>query len=115
MSILDNNPVPKLTASQQAANSLVSQTRNTFNIMVNAFNNGSNNFWNNPMISPSSIAEALGTNAREVFELHYALGQLIGAVKPESIAKGLSVIREFTINDDGTVTVHDSVPPSVDN
>lgn len=105
MSILDNNPGPQLTIAQQAANSLVSQTRDTFNIMVNAFNRGSNNFWNNPMVPPSSIAEALGTNAREVFELHYALGQLIGSVKPESIQRGLSVIGQFTMNEDGTVTV----------
>lgn len=105
MSILDDNPIPKPTMAQQAANSLISQTRNTFGIMVNAFNNGSNNFWNNPMVPPSSIAEALGTNAREVFELHYALGQLIGGVKPESIQRGLSIIGQFTMNEDGTVTV----------
>lgn len=108
MSILDNNQTPQLTNAQRAANSLIDQTRRTFNIMVNSFNNGSNNFWNNPIAPPSSIAEALGPNAREVFELHYALGQLIGSVKPESIQVGLSVIGQFTMNEDGTVTI---LPP----
>lgn len=104
MSILDDNN-SKPTLAEQSANSLIQQTRQTFKIMVNAFNNGSNNFWNNPMIPPSSIAEALGSDAKEVFQLHYALGQLIGNVKPESIQRGLSVIGQFTMNDDGTVTV----------
>lgn len=73
--------------------------------MVNSFNNGSNNFWNNPMIPPSAIADALGTNAGEVFRLHYALGSLINQIKPQSIAYGLSKIGQFTINQDGTVTI----------
>lgn len=109
MSILDNNPQPQLTLAQSAANDLIEQTRNTFNIMVNSFNNGANNFWNNPMIPPSAIAEALGSDAREVFQLHYALGQLIGSIKPESIELGLSKIGQFTMNEDGTVTI---IPPS---
>ena len=105
MSILDNNPniVPvELTV----ANRIISQTRSTFSEMVNSFNNGSRFFWQNPHgVTPSQIASALGSNAKEVFELHYALGQLINSIKPESIAEGWSVIGNFTINEDGTVTI----------
>lgn len=105
MSILDNNtnivPLELIMANQ-----LVHQTKSLFNDMVTSFNNGAKNFWQNSRgISPAQIAQALGTNAKEVFELHYALGQLINAIKPEAIAEGWSVIGQFTMNEDGTVTI----------
>ena len=56
-------------------------------------------------MTPDEIAAALGTNAQEVFALHYKLGQLIGSVKPEAIAEGFSLVGEFTYNEDGSVTV----------
>ena len=108
MSILDNNQSP-IDKSIQISNHIKNTTRLTFQSMVNAFNNGSQTFWNNPRATPSEIAIALGTDAKEVFELHYALGQLISNVKPEAITTGLSLIGQFTMNEDGTVTI---LPPS---
>lgn len=106
MSILDNNePTIEPQPSQLAANRLVNMTRQTYNQMVGAFNMGTNVFWNNPEASPSDIAAALGNNAKEIFELHYKLGQLIGSVKPEAIAESAALIGQFTMNTDGTVTV----------
>jgi hypothetical protein len=79
-------------------------------MMTNAFNMGSKNFWQNPRgLTPTQIAVALGTDAREVFELHYALGQLIDSIKSESIQEGWAAIGQFTMNQDGTVTI---LPPS---
>jgi hypothetical protein len=111
MSILDNiNSQP--TPAEVAAKQIVSQARQSFNGMARSFNDGSRNFWNNPRgATPTEIASALGTDAREVFELHYALGQLIASVKPEAIAEGLSLIGQFTMNEDGTVTIIEQ-PPS---
>lgn len=111
MSILDNNLL-EITPpnSQIIANTLKGITIQTFLNLADRFNNGSKMFWSNPNASPSEIAEALGTDAREVFELHYALGQLIGSIKPESIQTGLSVIGQFTMNEDGTVTVIEPTP-----
>lgn len=114
MSILDNNPQPQIDKAVRVASTIKGTTKQTFQMMTNAFNAGSKNFWNNPHATPSEIAQALGTDAREVFELHYALGQLIANVKPEAIAEGLSKIGQFTMNEDGTVTVVESVPPPVD-
>lgn len=105
MSILDSNLVPEFTKPQVIANNLKFATVQTFQMMVNSFNFGSQNFWNNPEASPAEIAQELGTDAKEVFQLHYALGQLIANVKPEAINEGLSVIGQFTMNEDGTVTV----------
>ena len=109
MSILDNNQTP-LTRPQVIANHLKITTKNTFQMMVNAFNNGAISFWLDSTCSPSEIADALGTDAKEVFQLHYALGQLIASVKPENISQGLSVIGQFTINEDGTVSVINDIP-----
>jgi hypothetical protein len=104
MSILDNS-IPQKPASEIIANNIKVTTRQTFQYMVNAFNMGSRTFWNNPRATPLEIAEALGTDAKEIFELHYALGQLIANIKPENISSGLGLIGQFTMNEDGTVTI----------
>lgn len=114
MSILDDNPRAPVDKAIMVSNTIKGTTRQTFQMMTNAFNTGSKNFWNNPHATPNQIAEALGTDAREIFELHYSLGQLIIGIKPEAIQEGLSVIGQFTINEDGTVTIHESVPPPID-
>lgn len=106
MSILDNNnPIVQPQPAELAADRLVMMARQTYNQMVGTFNMGTNVFWNNPQASPTEIAAALGTNAKEIFELHYKLGQLIGSVKPEAIAESAALIGQFTMNTDGTVTV----------
>jgi hypothetical protein len=109
MSILDNSSSQKPVPEIIAANIKVT-ARQTFESMVRAFNTGSQTFWNNPRATPSEIAIALGTDAKEVFELHYALGLLINSIKPESIQQGWDVIGQFTMNEDGTVTIQDQLP-----
>ena len=109
MSILDNNPQSPVDKAVRVANNIKGSTRQTFQMMTNAFNMGSKNFWNNPQATPTQIAESLGTDAKEVFELHYALGLLINSIKPDSIQEGWGVIGQFTMNEDGTVTI---LPPT---
>lgn len=105
MSILDNNQSIQNNA-EIAAKQIIQQTRQTYSNMVRSFNDGARFFWNNPRgVSPTDIAKELGSNAKEVFQLHYALGQLISNVKPDAIQPGLSIIGQFTMNDDGTVTI----------
>ena len=108
MSILDRDTTPvQVPQAKMAANRLVQMTKQTYNQMVMAFNQGSQIFWNNPMgASPQDIADELGTDAKEVFELHYKLGQLIASVKPEAISEGANLVGQFTMNDDGTITIN---------
>ena len=110
MSILDRDPSrDQPPPAAQAAERLIRMTKNTYDQMVMAFNEGANVFWSNRMgATPEEVAAALGTDAKEVFFLHARLGELIALVKPEAIAEGVSVVGEFTMNEDGTVTV---VPP----
>jgi hypothetical protein len=83
--------------------------------MVDSFNRGSIMFWQNPQgLTPDEIATALGTNAQEVFALHYQLGQLIGSIKPEAIANGLAVVGEFNYNEDGSLSVIHPEPEVAD-
>lgn len=105
MSILDATQPSNPNYAELAANNLKTSAKNTFLMMKNAFNAGSINFWNNPRATPQEIAEKLGTDAREIFQLHYALGQLINSIKPEAIELGLSKIGQFTINEDGSVSI----------
>lgn len=109
MSILNNSPARINEISPDVvANRILNQTKLTFDQMVHAFNNGSRIFWKNPKgFTPAEIASSLGTNAKEVFELHYALGQFVASIKPEAIQEGLSLVGQFTINDDGTVTIQE--------
>lgn len=106
MSILNNN-INEQPSAKNTADKLVAQTRNSYQQMVAVFNFGTQMFWNNKFgFSPQEIANELGTNAKEVFELHYKLGQLLASIKPEDIAESLSLIGQFTMNDDGTVTIN---------
>ena len=106
MSILDNGPGNIVPPANRVANQLVNMTVRTYQQMVDSFNRGAIMFWQNPQgITPDEIAAALGPNAQEVFALHYKLGQLIGEVKPQAIAEGVSVVGQFNYNEDGSVTV----------
>lgn len=107
MSILNDNSIDNIGPSaDMIAKRILQQTRQTFRTMTEAFNQGSRTFWQNYQgFSPEQLAQALGTNAREVFELHYALGQFINSIQPEAINEGWSIIGNFTMNDDGTVTI----------
>jgi hypothetical protein len=108
MSILDETPQPPSPA-EQAAGQLKTHLRQTYRYIVAAFTEGSQLFWSSPHgASPAEIAAALGTDAKEIFELHWQLGQFIASVRPEAVQPGLGIVGNFTINEDGTVTV---LPP----
>ena len=74
--------------------------------MVSAFNDGSVFFWTNSEATPQEIADELGTDAKEVFELHGKLGTLLSEIDPSAIASGLAVVGSFTYNEDGTITIN---------
>lgn len=89
--------------------SLKTQAKNVYNNMLNTYSRGLRLFWNNPNATPQQISNALGTDAKELFELHYKLGQLISSVDPLVVASVSSIVGQFIMNEDGTVTI---LPPS---
>jgi hypothetical protein len=104
-----NNRVPPNTP-EEISEALKLQAKNIYSNMVNVFNRGSKMFWNNPNATPEQLSAALGNDAKQLFELHYQLGQLIATVNPADIAIGASVIGQFTMNQDGTVTIIQPTP-----
>jgi hypothetical protein len=105
MSILNNENIVNKTIPESIADNLKDLTKKTFQDVVNSFNYATNSFWNNPLATPENIAECLGSDAKEMFLLHYALGQFINSIKPGIINESLSLIGQFTINEDNTVTI----------
>ena len=105
MSILENNP-PEITPAQRSAKILIRSAKSLFDQMVSTFNSGTSTFWNNNSATPSEIADVLGDDAKELFELHYKLSLLISEIKPEAISESLPLVGNFTMNEDGTVTIN---------
>ena len=109
MSILNNPQVPEVDPAVRVANQIKQQARSTFQNLVQVFNQGAQSFWSNPRATPAQIAAALGTDATEVFQLHGKIGALLAEIKPEAIQPGLSLVGQYSYNQDGSVTI---TPPA---
>ena len=94
-----------ISRAKTKADSLKAMTIGVYDQMVNTFNSGSTMFWNSQDATPQEIADELGTNASGIFYLHARLGEVLALIDPSSIADGLSVVGEFTQNEDGSITV----------
>jgi hypothetical protein len=106
MSILDRQDQPQeVSPAVRAARQMVRQAKQTYDGLVGSFNDGAQSFWRHPRATPQEIAAALGTDAKEVFELHAKIGAFIATINPEAIAPGAAVVGEFSYNADGSVTV----------
>lgn len=112
MGVLDNPQVPQVSQPVRVANQMKQQARMTYQQLVQVFNQSAQTFWKNPTAKPSEIAAALGTDGKEVFELHGKIGALLASVNPSSVAAGSAVVGEFSYNADGSVTAVDPVPPA---
>jgi hypothetical protein len=108
MGILDGNlgvfqPEPP---AKRIAKRLINNTRQLYSQMTNSFNEGAESFWlGREGATPEQIAVELGVNAREMFELHYKLGELLATINPDTIERGVSVVGNFTYNEDGSVNI----------
>lgn len=106
MSLLTDTQAPVQTPAQIAADHVKEHVRQTYRYIVAAFNEGTHAFWLAPGgVLAADIADALGTDAEEVFELHKKLGLFIASVAPAAITPGMSAVGVVEYNEDGTVTV----------
>ncbi|NDD53264.1 hypothetical protein EBZ39_05220 [bacterium] len=113
MSILEGKgPVNEVTPATRTATQIKMNTRATYQQLLSAYSNGLNLFWRNTSASPSAISAALGTDAKEIFELHGMIGELIAKIRPQDIEQVNKVIGEFTYNADGTVTIKPKTLPT---
>ena len=110
MSIL-NSVTPPTPTPCMVAGMLKARARATYEMLVRTFNDGAKQFWDNPNnFTPEAIAACLGTDAREVFELHGKIGALLSEINPAALAPGLAVVGAFSYNEDGTVNVAGATP-----
>jgi hypothetical protein len=111
MSVLDPETSPAIDPATRIANQLKQNARNIFRNLTGAFSQNSKLFWQNPQATPQEIAAALGTDGVELFQLHAKIGALLAEIKPESVIPGLSVVGEFTYNEDGSLNISPPVNP----
>lgn len=112
MSIL-NNPVPTIPQTPAAiAARLKGQARSTHSFLVRMFNEDAKAFWNNPNATPEQLAAALGTDGKELFQLHAKIGELLAQVTPNEIAEGLSVVGQFSYSEDGRIVLPAATTPA---
>ena len=105
MSILDQDMNFESPQSEKTAKEILFTAKTTYEAMVMSFNRGSRAFWSQSPEDQQAVLNILGTNAKEVFELHGKLGTLLAEIDPEAIQEGLSIVGAFTYNEDGTVTL----------
>jgi hypothetical protein len=103
MSILNPVNQPVTQTANMVAGQMKAQARGLYNMLVKTFNDGAKNFWTNANFTPQQLANALGTDGKELFELHAKIGQLLASVNPEAIAEGLSVVGQFSYTEDGKI------------
>ena len=65
--------------------------------------------WYNDKSTPQDILDQFGTNALELFKMHQSIRAFIRTLDPTYI--GLVPPYNFTINQDGTVTVGSKITP----
>lgn len=111
MSIIDNiknniqTPEVSLDRAKSKADHLKSAVVNTYESICGIFNDGAQTFWASTDCSPQQIADELGTNASGIFYLHARLGELLYSIDPDSVTPGMSVVGQYSNNEDGSITV----------
>jgi len=106
MSVLNIDPGTPPNPADLIAEGFRQHARSIYQQLISSFNGGSKEFWRNTQgVSPEEIAAALGTDAVEIFQLHHKIGTLLAEINPAVIAEGLSVVGEFTYNEDGSLTI----------
>ena len=82
---------------------LTANVNQLFIQMKGTYLNGFNTVWKHPKLTPQEIFDAFGTDARDLVVSSYGVAQALNAIVPNTITE--IPPYEYTINDDGTVTV----------
>lgn len=104
MSILDKE-IGQEDNAVVVARDVLRVFKELYNHMLEKYRHGTNLYWRNSKATPQEIADVFGTDAVEVFQNHYALGQLLASLNPEEVAEINQAVGNFTMNEDGTVTI----------
>lgn len=103
MAILSKTP-----AEKRAIELTVAALRQYDN-MKRAYEQGLRDFWSDPRFTPQELADALGSDASDLFRLHGGLKAAILSVNPEEQLSSVSDYGTFIVNEDGTLTITSTV------
>ena len=78
-----------------------------FRQMANTYANIYTDVWVNPDLTPQEVFDSLGTSGAELLALADVLSSTVNGVVPGTIETGYPY--EYTINEDGTVTIGDLI------
>ena len=111
MSVLQQNTAPTINGETKA-NQIKKQIAITGEHLYYNWASSFDALWNNNQLSAEEIIAALGTDAAEVFYLSSAIVQFMSTVFAgrredilAKIQKKLATLPEFTINENGTVSL----------
>lgn len=103
------SPIDKNALKSQ----LQQNTKSQINIMLKNLNNAwtqiFNSIWSNQILSPQEAIDSFGADAASLFQLSAQAQAFLNSVQP-----GVNVLTppfQFTVNQDGTVTVGDPISP----
>lgn len=116
MSILNRaTTIPEqIPAAKRIANRIRVQTVQSYQNLLILHEDGIKSFWNNPNATPQEIATELGTDAVEIFSIHYKLGEFLSQFNPDKVAEIRSLVGQYTANSDGSITINPT-PTAVDS
>jgi hypothetical protein len=95
--------------NKEVANEFVTYLNNVVQGTDNRIKSLASMFWANPVV----ISEALGSDAVKLFQLLGSLEGLLGAYDSDYVP--FVVPYEYTINQDGTVTIGDKIGDEYDS
>lgn len=110
MSVLETPIVDAVPEAVKIANNLKQEAQMAYRRLIDVFNGGSIQFWASTTATPTEIAAALGTDGKELFQLHSKIGALLAEINPAAIADGLAVVDQFFYNEDGSIGI--GAPPA---
>lgn len=108
MSLLDQPALTTDAKQQIAAQTIVTQLNTMLSKITTGYSAIFDRVWNDPNgLTPQQVCDALATNAGQLFLLASSLKTLVNSAKSNAIT--LTEPNQFTIDQDGTVTIGDPV------
>ena len=110
MSVLNNKPKTELTQAERKANRVLRSAKQSTDSLIQGVVSSLSLIWEDE--NPQDVLDALGTDAKELFELNtntvaFLAGELAGKRDNElAVIMGLvAKVQAHTVNGDGTVTI----------
>lgn len=110
MSLLNPNSPTIAERQLQAKNVIIQSIQQLFLQMKNVYNLNFDLVWKHAHLTPQQVVSGLGTSAADVFTYAYMLQNLLNTVVPNTITS--TAPMNFTLNQDGTVTLTPIIDPS---